>query len=57
MHGLNEVLDEEKANWNVLCVVLSVTVWYICCWSVRLIVVVEVVLWLGLRSFSNRYAE
>ena len=34
----------EKANWNVLCVVLSVRAWCMCCGSVQLIVVVEQVL-------------
>ena len=38
-----EVLQEagtevEKENWNVLCVVLSVSVWCMCCGSVRPIV-------------------
>ena len=36
-------IEVEKANLNVLCVVLSVRVWCMCCGSVRLIVVVELV--------------
>ena len=38
-------IEVEKENRNVLCVVLSVRAWCICCRSVRLIVVVELVLW------------
>ena len=30
MHGLNDELEVEKANWTVLCVVLSVRTWCIC---------------------------
>ena len=42
-HGLNEELGMHREN--VLCVVLSVRTWCMCCGSVRLIVVVELVLW------------
>ena len=33
--GLNEELEVEKENRNVLCVVLSVRAWCMCCGSVR----------------------
>ena len=38
-------IEIEKENWNVLCVVLSVRTWCMCCGSVPLIVIVELVLW------------
>ena len=41
MHGLNDELEVEKANWTVLCVVLSVRTWCIC--LALYIVVVELV--------------
>ena len=39
------LLKSEKENRNVPCVVLSVRAWCMCCGSVQLIVVVELVLW------------
>ena len=45
MHGLNDEVEIEKDNRNVLCLVLSVGASCMCCGSVWLIVVVELVLW------------
>ena len=39
------LMKSEKENQNVPCVLLSVRAWCMCCGSVRLIVVVELVLW------------
>ena len=36
-------IDVEKAYWNVPCVVLSVRAWCMCCASVQLVVVVDLV--------------
>ena len=39
-----------EGNWNDLIAVLSVRVWCMCCGSVWLIVIVELLLWGSLRS-------
>ena len=44
MHGFNEVLGRHRGRGGVLCVVLSVKVWCMCCGSVWLIVAVQLVL-------------
>ena len=43
-HGLHEELGRHRGREGKFCVVLSVRAWCMCCGSVRLIVVVELVL-------------